>query len=240
MKLSGEISDRRVQNDSSEEVSLLKYTTISSKFITLSMVPPSSNQKNLVKKILSDESCIIADGATGPWPRWRSLQTLLSTGNYFVPVREFCHSIEPFRDVEKLTACTIAAVYIWLCSGYSLKVVPGLEYVHRIHDKSLSRKQANANKAMANAFCNMLVEDRGLDVFHNNRLMIQGLSAPTITLLALCTKKISTDHETFLALTALPFAALLVLRLNPSVTPYLSFLPIASKSETKRIMGTHS
>ena len=128
--------------------------------------------QNLVKTILSDESCIIADGATGPWPRWRSLQTLLSTGNYFVPVREFCHSIEPFRDVEKLTACTIAAVYIWLCSGYSLKIVPGLEYVHRIHDKSLSSKQANANKAMANAFCKMLVEDRGLDVFHNNRLMI--------------------------------------------------------------------
>ncbi len=65
---------------------------------------------------------------------WPEVINLMNTCNYFVNKSEYMRIHD--NSINPHTYDTIFHAYNWLNAGNSIKVVPGLEYEHRLHDES--------------------------------------------------------------------------------------------------------
>lgn len=67
-----------------------------------------------------------------------NFQISLNTGNNFFNKNTYFKVIETVDDLkDKICGCdAIYFSYLWLLRGYKIKVVEGLGYIHRMHDKS--------------------------------------------------------------------------------------------------------
>lgn len=61
-------------------------------------------------------------------------ETMLNAANFFVNKDKYCEVFDP--NVNPVTSDSIYISYLWLKSGYKIKVVEGLEYFHKVHDGS--------------------------------------------------------------------------------------------------------
>lgn len=87
-------------------------------------------------------------------------RVLLNTGNYFVPVKEYCDFFARYQGDRVLAADSLFANYHWLKSGRRLQVVKGLEYEHMIHDDSYFKKTASESKRVIRELCDAWLNDR--------------------------------------------------------------------------------
>lgn len=87
-------------------------------------------------------------------------RVLLNTGNYFVPVKEYCGFFAQFQGCRVLGADSLFANYNWLKSGRRLEVVRKMEYEHNIHDDSYFKKTALESKRIIRELCEAWLSDR--------------------------------------------------------------------------------
>ena len=78
--------------------------------------------------------------------RYKQLNCLLNTCNYFVNVKEYCRVWQPG---DKGAADSIRFMYNWFKAGNSLYVNPAMEYFHRVHDGSGFKQNMDDNMKMA-------------------------------------------------------------------------------------------
>ncbi|MFX0073400.1 MAG: glycosyltransferase family 2 protein [Candidatus Hermodarchaeota archaeon] len=81
--------------------------------------------KELTRKILIDQ-------------KGSNFGIFLNTGNYFVDIQNYIKCIRGKENVKVHSGDVISFISLWLQNNYSLYIVPGLEYNHRIHKKSYS------------------------------------------------------------------------------------------------------
>lgn len=66
-----------------------------------------------------------------------NFETCLNTGNYCFNRKKYIHVIEhSHNDVKISVNDALYFSYLWLLSGNKIRVIPGLHYIHRIHDGS--------------------------------------------------------------------------------------------------------
>lgn len=66
-----------------------------------------------------------------------NFETCLNTGNYHFNRKKYMSIIvNNYNDVKLSVNDAIYFSYLWLLSGNKIKIVPGLQYIHRIHDGS--------------------------------------------------------------------------------------------------------
>lgn len=63
-----------------------------------------------------------------------TFQTMLNACNYFVNREQYLRAFD--ASVDPVTSDSIFQNYNWLKAGNSIYVVPGLQYMHRVHDGS--------------------------------------------------------------------------------------------------------
>lgn len=68
-----------------------------------------------------------------------NFETCLNTGNYYFNRKKYIHVVEHnhnHNDIKTSVNDALYFSYLWLLSGNKIKVVPGLYYIHRVHDGS--------------------------------------------------------------------------------------------------------
>lgn len=81
---------------------------------------------------------------------------LLNCCNYLVPKNRYIEVFEPDASVGQ--ADTIAFNYQWLKRGFKFYVVPGCQYVHKIHPSSGFLSNLEYNMAKAKHFENLIMQ----------------------------------------------------------------------------------
>ena len=80
-----------------------------------------------------------------------SMNVFLNTGNYVVFRDRYVQSLNPFSGCRVAAADVFAANLIWLRSGGVLHVLPGMDYLHDVHEGSWFRETLGASKSLVRA-----------------------------------------------------------------------------------------
>lgn len=90
-----------------------------------------------------------------PWFRYKTIDCLLNTCNYFVHRESYLKVFQYNPEIK--ASDTIWFNYLWLKSGKSFYVVPGMEYDHAISEDSGFLKDADYNLKKAEEIKQMIL-----------------------------------------------------------------------------------